>query len=235
MTAYIVLAYPDHVTVYADGATYDEHGIYRAPHFKVDVMPHIDALVVTRGSGAMGMVLKQRLGTYQSFSDLKVMMHVELLGAAADAHAMGDDINLEVIVAGIPDGDRPPEIYSTFISGDSLLDRDEGSLEVNDRGQFYATPGLRPEEYASAGLPEMETSGTAEEFYTAYMEAMRAIPRQMHRASELVGCNVGGFVSKTVLYRGMSATSIIHRWPDVIGEPLNGFEPSFRDPDRHVV
>lgn len=225
MTAYIVLAYEDHVTVYSDGASYDDNGIYGAPQFKVDAMPHVNALVCSRGSGYMGMILKQRLGTYQSFSDMKTMMHVELLGAATAASAMGEDINLEVIVAGIPDYDGMPEIYSTFIAGDNLLDRMDGSLEITDRGRFYAVPGFSMEDYVAAGLPEMETTGTAEEFYIAYMETMRAKPRRMHRKNNLVGCNVGGFIAKTVLHRGVTATQIIHRWPDVIGQPLNGVQP----------
>lgn len=225
MTAYIVLAYEDHVTVYSDGASYDDAGIYGAPQFKVDALPHINALVCTRGSGGMGMLLKQRLGTYQSFSDMKTMMHVELLGAAADAYAMGDDINQEVIVAGIPDYDGMPEIYSTFIAGDNLLDRQEGSLEITDRGRFYAVPGFSEEDYVAAGLPELMKTATAEEFYIAYMETMRAKPRYLHRKNNLIGCNVGGFIAKTVLHRGVTATQIIHRWPDVIGQPLNGVQP----------
>lgn len=225
MTAYIVLAYPDHLAVYSDGATYDRDGIYRAPSHKVDVMPHANALLCTRGSGFMGMVLKQKLGTYQTFSDMKTMMHVELLGAATAAYAMGEDINLEVIVAGIPDYDGPPEIFSTFIAGDNLLDREEGSLEIHDRGRFYAMPGLSTEDYVAAGLPDMEKVENAEDYYVAFMEATRAVPRKMHRDSPLIGCNVGGFISKTVLGKGECGTKIIHRWPDKIGEHLNGFQP----------
>lgn len=225
MTAYIVLAYDDHVTVYADGASYDDDGIYRAPQFKVDVMPHINALVCSRGSGTMGMILKARLGTYQSFSDMKTMMHVELLGAATAGYAMGDDVNLEVIVAGIPDYDGPPEIYSTFIAGDNPLDRQEGSLEIVDRGRFYATPGLGEDEYAKTGLPAMETTGSAEEYYVAYMQALRDTPRKLNRKTDLIGCNVGGFVAKTVLGKGEAGTKILHRWPDIIGQPLNGVQP----------
>lgn len=221
MTAYVVLAYPDHLAAYADGATYDDAGIYRAPKQKVDVFTHLNVMVATRGNGAMGEILKLKLSYYQSFSDLKVMLPTELLGAAVECWAQGQEVNLEVILAGLPDYEGPPEIYTIFIAGDSPFDRQEGSLELKQAGAFYATPGLSQEEYEAAGLPAKETCGTAEEFYAAYMQAMRDIPRKMHRGGDVVGCNVGGFIMKTVLGRGEAATRIIHRWPDVIGQPLN--------------
>lgn len=230
MTAILFCAYKDHVIAYSDGASYDSStGIYMAPKQKIDLFPHLGALVATRGSGVIAEILKSRLSYYKSFSDMKIMLPTELLGAATDGYRMGDEVNLEVIIAGIPDYEGKAEIYRTGIAGHTPWDRIEGSLTMEEiEGGFYVSPGLSEEEARAAGLyvdEENPWQGTTDSYYIAYFEAMRAIPRRMDWAGKLVGCNVGGFIQKHLLAPGLAVTETIHRWPDVIGQPLNGFQP----------
>jgi hypothetical protein len=170
-------------------------------------------------------MLKVKLSYAPSFAELLAALPTALMEIAMQAWAVGGSINLEVVVAGLREEDHKPVIFNTFIAGDSPFDLQDESLELREVGPLFATPGLNQEQYEAAGLPAKETCGSAEDFYIAYMEAMRCIPRKMHRKNDLIGCNVGAFVQKTALGRDEVGSRIVYRWPDVIGQPLGGFQP----------
>lgn len=204
MSAVIINLTPRGAWMAVDGATY-RYGEGRAESFQQKATPlvHLNCVVSVRGPQAYAHrllpVLSARFG---SFDDLVAGLHLA-------AWVVHEDMKDELAeLYGNPD----VEIYVAGWAPERA--RAEGYVVVSH--DLYGEPWTRHElgEFACAPAVEPSTEGDT------LAAVMDVIQRQRLERDENGHCGVGGHVQLVQVTPMAIHSSIIHRWPDQVGEPL---------------
>lgn len=227
MTAAVISADETGIVVYSDGVECNPFDGYRliGLRSKVVQLAHIPALLV--GFGRTGFTEWMSMARSPLWIDFDSMLR----RFAEDAHATrayfrnelfpGRPCNALVVAAGWSAERSSFEIYECWVT-------DEGKDElptVKLWGNGHMRPELSDEALAAAGfLPDGKISLLPERIVD-FMNLQRAMPsKSISAPDDEPGYIVGGFIQETILTMANGipyiGTRIIHRWPDVIGEPI---------------
>jgi hypothetical protein len=226
MTAILCLVQDAGVTIYTDGAAYDEAGLFQMPSQKVQIILHHPSVLAAKGSAYAAQFLKSFMPLTRSFDDWVASVASHMQNASRLAfELLGDPVNLAAVFGGWSEREQKFQAFYIWIAGDDPDTLKEGSLMLNELTQPFVTPSPDKAILESSGLRRNEAGQPivfdGNEALITYMECQRQTVTRMHPGSDLEGCIVGAFIQKTILVRERASTEIIHRWPDKIGEPLN--------------
>ncbi len=224
MTAIIGVRFNNGVVFYTDAACYDQAGVVGQFRQKADISIHLPAIIATRGSARAGEVLKFLMSNLNTFDELVIQLPGLMSEASVNGLLAGEPINLMAITGGFSGERQKWELYEMLISGESITQLDEGSLKLRPVESVQITPRPSDDALGDLGLLDagvLRLRGNDDGEFVRVMEAARRTECHLHPSSELKGCIVGGFVQKTVLTQNEAWTSIIHHWPDRIGEMID--------------
>lgn len=214
----------DAVHVFTDGGLLDPAGVVRGLYPKPYIFPHLNAVLVFRGTehGHISDAALEIGATRSSFDDL-----AERAGDAF-RRAIGLHVGLDA------DGNMPPGYgYELLFCGWSDLRSRLEIYGVSTLGLREVFHGVRAEPYELARFdnavispnhPDLRAlmaqypTGTIEELGIAVLEAQRQIPAQVPGRAPY--SFVAGFVQHTVVRKDGISTHIIKTWPDRIGVPV---------------
>lgn len=204
MSAVIINLSSDAAVMAVDGATY-RYGEGRAESFQQKAQPlvHLSAAVSVRGPQAYAHKLLPVLSArFNSFEDLVAGLHM----ATWIVHEEMRDELAELY------GNAHVEVYLAGWS--HQRGRAEGYVVVSH--DLYGEPWTRHELGDFACAPAVEPS-TESDTLAAVIDVMT---RQRLERDEHGHCGVGGHVQLVHVTPHAIHSSIIHRFPDVVGEPL---------------
>lgn len=187
-----------------DGATY-QYGEGRAETIQQKSFPlvHLNAVVTTRGPQAYAHSLMPVLNSrFASFEDLVDGLHL----AAWAVH--------EEMKAELAERFGNPEVEVYVVGWSHTRARAEGhAISSHD---LWGEPWRRLDVDRFACAPGVEAS--AESSIPA--AALDVVERQRAVRDENGHCCVGGFLQLTQVTPDAIHSAIVHKWPDVVGEPL---------------
>lgn len=215
MTAINVFRFTDGIMIWTDGAFYDADGVLCFNNDKVRPLPHLRAAVAVRGSGLIGPILANRLGSGFSTFDNMVAGLAETVAWAvvAQQHILelcSHGKAFQVIVAGWSEARGEPQTYRVESAAPDVVHRE---------GPFVFTPG-------NAALDAQLTAEFTDPGQLSGMEGgVRVLEMQRAlRIEQVEGhgevCGVGGFAQLTVITRELIQTQIVKRWPDQVGQKM---------------
>lgn len=204
MSAIIIDLTPEAAWMAVDGATY-RYGEGRADSFQQKAHPlvHLNAVVSVRGPQAYAQRLRPILSArFDSFEDLADGLHLAVWilhdEMEADMAALYGNAHVEVYVAGWSHARARAEAY-VVVSHDA-----------------YGEPWTRHEIIEFACAPGVEPSAETD----VPAAVVDVIKRQRLERDEHGHCGLGGHVQLVKVTPLAIHSSIIHRFPDQIGEPL---------------
>lgn len=223
MTACVFITGSNGIEVFSDGAAYDDDGVLGHYSLKVDLLPHIPAIVFARGGGSVTDYAKRYLSILPTFDDMVTQMASAIKRASIMGKIVANDpLNIGVIIGGFSESAQEWQAWRMGARADGGEIVPE-SFKADRLPSFYAEPWPDAASIEAVGL------GTEDDFRwnhtvsdgIALMEAIRRSEQQLHPDSDMMGCLCGGFVQRSVVTMEMTATEIVHRWPDKIGEKMN--------------
>ncbi|MBK5960275.1 hypothetical protein CCR97_19010 [Rhodoplanes elegans] len=228
MSAAIISADPSGIVVHSDGATFDPRDSYRllALHSKVVRLTHVPALLVGFGcEGFTETMAMCRSPLWRDFDDM--------LGRLADdVHATraylrgtvrrGRPCSALVVAGGWSAARSAFELWQCLIT-----DEDGDAVPALERlGDCVVLPMPSDEALTAAGFLVDDRVAITPDRIIDFFEVQRAEPGRSVTMSDdsAPGHVVGGFVESTTLTmvdgQPRIISTIVHRWPDIIGEPI---------------
>lgn len=219
MSAILAVIQKDRVHVMADGAFYDPGtGVLTGADCKVRAIPGVNAVYSSRGTEAAFPLFEQvcREFDFATFDDV-----VSALPGALEAHdALLAEIGAagsEVVVAGWSEARNRPEVYAR------QSHREDTSLQ---RGVCYKwDAGMIAFGVELEGLPD-PADFVPDDAIAAFQRG-REVACDLHcgeHETPNIGYSIGGGIFHIEIGPdGHHAGSILHYWPDVIGEPIDPF------------
>lgn len=237
MTAINTIVNETGITIFSDGAAYNDEGV--CCHFsqKVEFLLNIPAIIASRGSGIPGATIKMEASVAcHSFDDLVEQMPELVRRHSLDAYLRsGDAVNLIVFTGGWSERDQEYQAYYTWIyaKDDDDLTEIEAKTERIDGYRLEPTPDLDLLRECGLLTGNDLTLGN-DENWIKFMECQRGTAYVLGPiCPDKTGSIVGGFIQKTYFQRDTAISTIIHRWPDKIGEPINaGAELRYVEPQN---
>lgn len=204
MSAIIINLTPEAAWMATDGATY-MYGEGRADSFQQKAHPlvHLNAVVSVRGPQAFAHrlmpILSARFGSFEELVDgLHLAAWVLHDDIAADMAALYGNADVEVYVAG----------WSH--------ERDQAEAYVVVSHALYGEPWTRREIGNFGCAPPVEPS-VETDIPASFIDVIK---RQRLERDEYGHCGLGGHVQLVKVTPVAIHSSIIHRFPDRVGEPL---------------
>jgi hypothetical protein len=214
MTAYLAVRQRNCIDLLADGALYSPDGVVVAIGPKVFEVPRCRAAFMVRGPIEPGMALAAAVAAVGASSFEEFAFRAGSL--LPDLRKIWRD-GWDLLIVGLADGGRRPEIHFCPEGGDTLT-------LVTDE-YWHAGPDPEPDTLAAVGF---EPLGDVADFDPRahglpIMEAFRrtAAPLPGRPGSSFYG--IGGLVTHTRIGCGGLTTRIIHEWPDVVGRRIDPF------------
>jgi hypothetical protein len=230
MSGLITLCQRDAVNLLVDGAGYDSGGIVRAVMSKAFAIPHLSAVIATRGSAVALPFVGTRLSAlFSSFDELAAGVESELPKIIEDAEelfAMSGSASTEMAVVGWSEKDNTGKAF-TIQTGDVSDTRDEyadseqpESFKLIERPAAFVLPAPDAEIMQQADF----RSDIDIEKLIPEIDLLQIMEMQRQSLIELNGQPtyvVGGLaLLSTVARSGTITQRVIHRWPDEIGEQI---------------
>ena len=226
MTALAILPLDDGIVVACDAALYDPRdGTLVGLTSKVALVPEWNCIIAQRGVGLFLQAVRYQL------SALGVSSFDEAIGsvieAATEVHGQffGDEEGQwSLFLAGRSEERAAFEVWS--LRSTEFQYRDEtGDVKtvepftLHPLTGFYCAPSPTVEALEKVGIvgtPEFPTNvEEAQSFVTKIVAAARQKP------DENGFFNVGGFLQSSMLFKDTAVSSIVHRWPDTVGKPID--------------
>jgi hypothetical protein len=230
MSAIITLCQREAVHILSDGAGYDSKGTVRAIMSKSFAIPHLSAVIATRGSAVSLPFIATRLSSlFSSFDELMLGIEAELpkiIDDSEELFAMSGSASTEIAVVGWSEKDDIGKAF-TIQAGDVSETRAEyadvehpESFKLVERPNAFALPAPSAEIMRKAEF----RGDTNIEKLIPEIDLLQIMEMQRQSLIELNGQPtyvVGGLaLLSTVARGGMITQRVIHRWPDEIGEQI---------------
>jgi hypothetical protein len=231
MSAIITLRQREAVHLVCDGCGYDADGIVRAIMSKAIAIPHLSAVISTRGSAVALPFIATRLSTASSFDELISVIEAELPKIMDDAETffeMSGATSTEMAVIGWSDQDDCGKAF-TIQTGNASDTRDEYAdaeqpepYKLIERRADYIVPA------PSAEIMSVAAHGFLDVNIEKLVPAVDLLQIMEMQRQSLVEYNdldihiVGGLALLSTVTRGGVITQrVIHRWPeDKIGQDI---------------
>ncbi|TSE13461.1 hypothetical protein C1D09_003875 [Mesorhizobium intechi] len=212
---------PDAVIVLTDGAVYDRDGTLLKVARKVAVSERLPLAVAYRGNLDFGEDVSQRIIAAAERSGFDQM----LAEIAAALPWLPSSPMLEILIAGVSEAAGPmhrmfqnrPAKYGCAPS--TLMD--PGPMHWG-----FGTDG-RTINLEAIGVPPPSGDHTIQAWLSRYgvrvFEYFRNLPVPIDPFDPTTDRQhlIGGILDMTVVQRGSVATTMLHRWPDKVGEKIN--------------
>jgi hypothetical protein len=227
LSAIITLKQNNAVHLLCDGAGYDTEGTVRAVMSKAFAIPHLAAVIATRGSAVALPFMGTRLSAlFSSFDELVSGIEAELPKIVGDSEALFElsgATSTELAVIGWSDKSNS----FTIQTGDATDTRDEYAdfeqpepFKLVCRPDAFALPAPSAEIMRAA-----EFRGDADiEKLVPEIDLLEIMELQRQSLIEFNGQEihlVGGLALLSTVTRGGTITQrVIHRWADTIGRPI---------------
>lgn len=224
MTTLIAARGPDSITLYSDGGAFDPAtGAFGQVSAKVSMLPHLPAIVAGRGDGHCTVSVAAAANHFECFDDLVTGMESVFAEAVEFFGAQGQT-NFGFLICGYSAAREAWETYWIYMGHELDGTAIEGSCELHQKGWFFSIPEPGMDELEAAGVltedGRIRMQGEAD--MLAYVEAIRATPLPMGQGPDApVGCLASAFLQRTVVTSEGVTSSVIHRWPDRLGEKIN--------------
>jgi hypothetical protein len=229
MSAIITLRQREAVHILCDGAGYDSQGTVRAVMSKAFAIPHLSAVIATRGSAVALPFIGTRLSAlFSSFDELVSGIETELPKIVDDSEeffAISGATSTELAVIGWSDQDDCGKAF-TIQTGDTSDTRAEYAdfeqpepYKLVDRPDAFALPAPSAEIMRAADF-----RGDVDiEKLVPEIDLLQIMQMQRESLIEFNGQEihlVGGLALLSTVARGGTITQcVINRWPeDKIGE-----------------
>jgi hypothetical protein len=228
MTAFVLIRTPEAVVVASDGIFYDENGIVCGTGSKAIIVPEWSCVIVMQGQGGFLQSVRCRLGQdCTSFDDMlrKIVQVSEDERKFCIERGYIRDFNMAL--AGWSESRERFETYALH-SVDSELPAGSvpGSQSIEPWKltavpAIYGAPGADQKQRDRFGL-NVDGSVNGFEYAQRGIWAARysRFPFQLGKTLPEGHC-VGGFLEVSILRRDRIETSIVHRWPDPVGEMID--------------
>ena len=228
MSGIFTVAGPDSVWLYTDGAGTNPDGSLAWIGSKILLMPEWPGAVATRGVGALPWML--RLAWAQDVPSLndaldRVVGDALAIGGHLVLNGYHDPLNWEVVLAGWSHRREAFEVWDVF--GRSPPDwteeqcREAPPLTLRQMKGTTASWPVPDETILKTLWPSNQGGLLPADMAVPVMEAIRRKTYPMPGAASAEYHAVGGFIQETGIGRDGLSTSIIHRWPDRIGERID--------------
>lgn len=237
MTAIAIVCAPaSGIVIASDGAAYDDDGVLRQVHPKVELYPHMSCAIGARGAGPANGYVKEWLTAYGISDHAQVLLRLPDAARDAARHLDLSDYpherHFSLFVCGWSEERQEFETH-VLRSRESTGAAEDGSAKTIPPFTIHPLPWIHfaPPPYDDAaehcGLEHPELVATKAEPLDAVSYAVRAVcaARAARFPPELDGrrfYGVGGFIQVTTVQRDTITTTIVHRWPDQVGEVLDG-------------
>ncbi|TIW11987.1 MAG: hypothetical protein E5V66_11090 [Mesorhizobium sp.] len=218
----------DAISILTDGAVYDRDGVLLAIRRKVKVSDRLPLAVAFRGNFVFGEVTAHQIisaaeavGFDRTLADLE-----------ADLPNMPASPDLEILIAGISESAGPMQRV--------FRNKQMGGFEPHtlvDPGPMHWGLGSdgRAISLASIGIPAPRKDETVHTWLSRYgvnvFEFFRLIAVPLDPDDENTSRQhlVGGLLDLTVIKPGSVSTTLLHRWPDKVGEKIDPFRHDARE------
>ncbi|MEN3209812.1 hypothetical protein PUR23_07105 [Methylorubrum populi] len=230
MSGIFTVAGPDSVWIFTDGAGCNPDGSVAWIGSKILLMPEWPGAVATRGVGALPWMLRLAWASEVSSLDTaleRVVADALAIGGHLVANGYHDPLNWEIVLAGWSDQRAAFEVWDVF--GRNAPDWTEEQcctappLTLRQLKGTTASWPVPDEAILKSLWPSTSGGLTPAEMALPVMEAVRRKTYPMPPSKENEYHSVGGFIQETGIGHDGISSSIIHRWPDVIGERINPF------------
>lgn len=231
MTALAICVDPKNGIVFAsDGVCYEDDGTLIGLGSKIVLMPESNCAMMCRGAGAFGPALRNHIGLgIYSLDDLMEYI-VETSKAVLDAylkHYCISEAPVSVIVGGWSEENSRFEAFRFGSHERRWKNHESGEWKKLDPWTVEPIDGLWAAPWPPTELYE-QFSIDPNAITDAYDFTARLVCASRQRKAKLSdrpdapeGYGVGGFLQMTVLEKDNMRSSIVHRWPDVIGEKID--------------
>jgi hypothetical protein len=232
MSAIITLRQREAVHILCDGAGYDSEGTVRAVMSKAFAIPHLAAVIATRGSAVALPLIGTRLSAlFSSFDDLVSGIEAELPKIVEDSEtffALSGAASTELAVIGWSDQNNSGMAF-TIQTGDVSDTRPEyADLEQPESFKLVERPDAFALPAPSAEIMRVAAHGFLDADIEKLVPAVDLLHIMEMQRQSLVEYNgldiyvVGGLALLSTVTRGGTITQrVIHRWPeDRIGEDI---------------
>lgn len=230
MSGIFTVAGPESVWIYTDGAGCHSDGSVAWVGSKILLMPEWPGAIATRGIGALPWMLRLAWSAEVPSLDAaleRVVADALAIGGELALNGYPDPLNWEIVLAGWSDRRGAFEVWDVF---------GRNAPEWTEE-QCRAEPALRPRQLKGTTAawpvpdeailkslwPSTGSGLSPAEMALPVMEAMRRKPYATPHFRGVEQHAIGGFIQETGIGHDGISTSIIHRWPDVIGERINPF------------
>lgn len=227
MSAFVVWRYENGATILTDGAAYSGYGDFSiVGHLKKTItLPHLNAVIVYRGTTNLTGILLWRYLRSTSYDDLVTELPDQIRGVKNDYRELfpGRFGFAEFCAVGWSESREAWETHSFMVDPEDP----EPPVAVL-QPQLYLAPEVEIEAMLRFGLAERGESGVnvkirSNEDLLLIMQAQRETPQLMgvpgspaDDADE--GYIVGAFICETSISARGIAERIVHRWPDEQGQ-----------------
>jgi hypothetical protein len=234
MSAFITLKQREAVHILCDGAGYDSSGLMRSLLSKAFAIPHLSAVIATRGPAVSLPFIATRLSTqFQSFDELVSGIGAELPNIIDDSEelfSMAGNPTTEMALIGWSEQDDTGKAFTIQTGEISELRAEYADAERPEPFQLLehpnalASPAPDAEILRDAGF----RNDTDIEKIIPEIDLLHIMEMQRQSLIEYNGQHihlVGGMALLSTVARGGTITQrVIHRWPDKIGQMIRAEE-----------
>ncbi|RWM28492.1 hypothetical protein [Mesorhizobium sp.] len=223
---------PDAVIVLTDGAVYDNDGRLLTVKRKVTVSEKLPLAVAFRGNLAFGEVTSHQIIRAAE----EVGFDRMLAALQADLPNMPTSPKLDILIAGVSEIAGVMHCKFTNVPGFKavgVIDTEQPPpLALVDPGPIYVGLGGDGKSQfglEAIGIPPPRKDETIEAWLARYGVNIFEWYRRMRVPVDPGDPNtdwqhlIGGILNMTVVKRSCVSTTLLHRWPDKIGERINPF------------
>lgn len=215
----------DAITVMTDGAVYDRDGVLLAIKRKVVVSERLPLAIAFRGNFAFAeLTSRQIIGAAEEVGFDRMLAALE-----TDLSNMPQEPRLEILIAGISETAGPMHRMFTNWGGNEEARRKHPPFTLIDPGPMHwgfggdGGPALTLDDF---GVPPPRKGETTQAWLSRHglkiFEFFRRIrvpitPEDINTTRANV---IGGILDLTVIKPGNVSTTLLHRWPDKVGEKI---------------
>jgi hypothetical protein len=215
------------VIIAADGATYDDDGVFRGLISKIHHLPGLDCAIAQVGAGGLSLALLQVMGhKYRSFDqmlegiadDLRIastwgMLHYVAMGRKPDS---------TVAIAGYSSARERYELYRISNWDKEIVDHTRAkAYELVPLDGFWANCLPTDDMIERFHLTGEAISSDPWSGLARWVCACRPQSRGPDPDLALPAFGCGGFVELAVLRQGQFDSRVVHRWPDEVGKRID--------------
>jgi hypothetical protein len=239
MTCIVAARTDEMIALSSDGALVDSKTLnLLANCSKVVLMPECSCIIAQRGAGGMLQALRWRLGVPFDFDD--ILQHIVGITREINVDIVREytfERQWSLVIGGWSDSRERFELYSLRSRDFEMPNGLSGGVDTIPAFTLYpidgfiASPMPTSEQLLPFGVDWNNLTMDAISLTQRVACATRGMPEAaQNTGAELSGFMIGGFLQTTVLYRDHITSSIVHRWPDVIGEKIDPTRGEQRPP-----